>query len=93
MARPKGQPKLGGRKKGTPNKKSLRFRDLLEENKVDFEVELAKAIVTGNVDMIKALKDLLPYLQPKISTEVSSQAPPIEPVDNDDDNLLALVKA
>jgi hypothetical protein len=58
--------KTGGRTKGTSNKKTLRFRDLLEKHSVNFEEELAKAILDGNVDMIRALKDLLPYLQPRI---------------------------
>jgi len=31
MARPKGQPKLGGRKKGTPNKLSATARALMDQ--------------------------------------------------------------
>lgn len=31
MARPKGQPKLGGRKKGTPNKKTTAVKEALQE--------------------------------------------------------------
>jgi len=29
MARPKGQPKLGGRKKGTPNKNTSALKDMI----------------------------------------------------------------
>ncbi|HEY9661957.1 MAG TPA: hypothetical protein V6C65_26170 [Allocoleopsis sp.] len=68
--------KTGGRKKGTPNKQTLKFRDLLEKNSVDFEQQLAQAILTKDVDLIKALKDLLPYLQPRLTVEVSATPEP-----------------
>ena len=47
MARPKGQPKLGGRKKGTPNKTTTLIKDMIikaldEAGGVDYLVDVAK---------------------------------------------------
>ena len=47
MARPKGQPKLGGRKKGTPNKTTTLIKDMIiqaldEAGGIDYLVEVAK---------------------------------------------------
>ena len=61
----KGKPKTGGRKKGTSNKSTLRFRDRLEAHGVDLEEELSKAIKAGNIELIKALQSLLPYTAPR----------------------------
>lgn len=69
MSRPVGIPKTGGRQKNTPNKAttvSIDFRKRLESKKVNLEAELAKAILAGNVDLIRALTGLLPYLAPRI---------------------------
>jgi hypothetical protein len=81
-----GQPKPpgSGKKKGTKNKKTLRLRDLLEDRAVDFEGELAKAVLAKDVEMIKALKDLLPYLQPRIKEQEEPAKPEVEPDDSDD---------
>ncbi len=94
MPRQKGHPKTGGRKKGQPNKGTTVIKDFrarLETNKVDLESELAKAIATGNVDMIKALASLLPYLSPRLK-ETEAQAP--APSDENDDpaTVLQLLK-
>lgn len=69
MPRPKGTPKTGGRKKGSPGKKSIvikDFRDRLEDNKINIERELAKAIRAGKLETIRNLALLLPYLAPKL---------------------------
>lgn len=76
----KPRPKNAGRKKGTPNKKTERLRDLLSENGCDLEAELAKAIINKDIDLIKALSTILPYLQPKLKEADNSptQAQPEE---------------
>lgn len=81
-----GQPKPpgSGKKKGTKNKKTLRLRDLLEDRAVDFEGELAKAVLAKDVEMIKALKDLLPYLQPRIKEQAEEGPQPSVPEDDPD---------
>jgi hypothetical protein len=94
----KGKPKTGGRKKGVRNKTTLKFRDRLEANGVDIEQELAKAILSGNVDLIKALQSLLPYLQPRLKeTDSAAQPTPKASLDAEveslnEEDLLNLVK-
>jgi len=65
--RKKGTPRSPGtgRKKGTPNKKSLVLRERLEHFGCDFDEQLAKAILDGKVYLIKALLEIIPYIQPK----------------------------
>jgi hypothetical protein len=72
------RPKTGGRKKGQPNKATKKFREMLATNGVDFEQELAKAIITKDVELIKALQTILPYLQPKLK-EQEQPAQPTQP--------------
>lgn len=78
-SRPKRQ-KTGGRTKGTPNRKSLLFRDRLASVGCDIESELAKAILGRDVIMIQALASLLPYLTPRLK-ESELPAPPPPEVD------------
>lgn len=60
MARPKGQPKLGGRQKGTPNKATLGIR------------ERFKQLIEGNLDQIEAdIMELEPRERIKALTELS----------------------
>ena len=97
--RPPGHPKSGGRKKNTPNKTTTviqDFRTRLETKKIDIEAELAKAILQGNVDMIKALTGLMPYLTPRLKE--AEEKPPIpqeEPTPTlqavSTDNLVAFI--
>lgn len=85
VGRPKGTPKTGGRTKKTCNKateKKRDFRERLESQKIDLETELAKAILSKDVDLIKALGSLLPYLTPRLK---ESDAP--EVTFNEDDAI------
>ena len=92
MPRPKGTPKTGGRKKKTENVSTGVKRDLrqrLENHKIDIEKELAKAIAAGNIDMIKALASILPYVAPRLKE--TEQQP--EPTENEDPaQVLQLLK-
>lgn len=63
--RPKGQPKVGGRQKGTPNRATMYLRQALAEVGCNIEDEIYKAIKDKNIQMIQALSLLLPYLAPK----------------------------
>lgn len=66
MARPKGLPKTGGRTKGIPNKRTTAFRDLLEENDIDFEKLIANSLKSKDVEFLKVLQGFMPYLQPRM---------------------------
>lgn len=77
MPRAKGTQKTGGRKKGSPPKKAVLiegFRSRLEANDVDIEKALSQAILRNDIDMIKALTGLMPYLTPRIK-EAEANAP------------------
>ena len=66
MPRPKGTPKTGGRKKGTPNLKTLVLRESL--NRVGFDIVKELSDVYPNLDAstkAKVLMSFLPYLFPK----------------------------
>jgi hypothetical protein len=67
--------KTGGRKKGVPNKTTLKFRELLAEEGVEVEKQLAAAILARDVEMIEVLTKLLPYLTPRLK----EQERPTEP--------------
>lgn len=58
--------KTGGRKKGTPNKRTVWLREAFDRGGVDFEGALKKALETQHVGMIEVLQGFLPYLAPKI---------------------------
>ncbi len=66
MARPKGTPKTGGRKKGTPNKTTAEIKELVAqlvgENIEDFKKEF-KTLETA--EKISIIKNLLPYVIPR----------------------------
>lgn len=94
MPRAKGTPKTGGRKKGSPNKKDIvikDFRDRLEDNKINFERELAKAIRKEKIETIRNLALLLPYLAPRLK-EVVKKPPPPEPIPDDPEATAELLK-
>lgn len=67
--RPKGQPKTGGRKTGTPNKVTATTKDfiadILEGNRDKFKREL-KAL--GGVEFLKVFTGLLNYVTPKMQS-------------------------
>ena len=68
MSRPKGTPKTGGRKKGTPNKASTDIRTwvakILDANREEFVLRLARL---EDRDYIKTITGLLSYVVPKMS--------------------------
>lgn len=99
MAFKKGDPRPpnAGRKAGVPNKVTIKFRDRLEHHGVDLEAELAKAILAGNIEMIKALQLLLPYAQPRLKESESDSNPTTPPVSLDaskltSEEIAALIK-
>jgi len=74
--RPVGQPKTGGRLAGTPNKRTVYARQILDQYGSDPVEMLAKTMADeGNVPLdirIDCAKALLPYVYPKLSSvEVS----------------------
>ena len=68
MSRPKGTPKTGGRKKGTPNKASTDIRTwvakILDANREEFVLRIARL---EDSDYIKTITGLLVYVVPKMS--------------------------
>ena len=68
MSRPKGTPKTGGRKQGTPNKASTDIRTwvakILDANREEFVLRLARL---EDRDYIKTITGLLAYVVPKMS--------------------------
>lgn len=94
MPRPKGTPKTGGRKKGSPAKKAILitdFRSRLEANGLDLELQLSQAILDEDVFLIKALTGVLPYLAPRLK-EVEKKPPPEEPIPDDPEAEAELIK-
>ncbi len=66
MAAPKGHPRYGGRKKGTPNKATQTVREILALAGLDVPNELAKILPSLPVDLqVKVLLELMQYLYPK----------------------------
>lgn len=69
MSRPKGSPKFGGRKKGTPNKKTQALREVIEGALGKTIPE--KLFESGIFDKLKpyqqaqVLLELMNYLEPK----------------------------
>ncbi len=68
MARPKGQPKLGGRQKGTPNKTTSDLREfiqeLLDDNREQIALDFALLPAVKKLEMFEKLCG---YLIPKQS--------------------------
>jgi len=66
MSRSPGFPKTGGRKKGTPNKKTLVLLERLHQNNFDVVDELVQIIPSLDKDKkVAVLLSLLPYLYAK----------------------------
>ena len=86
--RPPGYPKSGGRVPGTPNKKTVHARQILEEYGADPVEALAKAMKDEkNVPLelrIDCAKALLPYVYPRLAAvEVTGRdGGPIETQNN-----------
>jgi hypothetical protein len=72
----KGMKKVpgSGRKKGTPHKKSLLVREILENHGINLvEQILVRLPQLDKNDQVKALTQLLPYVYPKlVSAEIST---------------------
>jgi hypothetical protein len=67
MGRPKGIPKTGGRKRGTPNQTTLLFRDALASNGLDLAAEIVRLLPMALPEkQIDVLVQLLPYAYPKL---------------------------
>lgn len=92
----KGHKKRAGRKKGVPNKTTLMLRETLSKLDCNVEEQLAAAIAAQNIEMIKALTALLPYLSPKYKEIDTPQPKEKEKKDNADniptEKLLGVVK-
>lgn len=66
MAKLVGSTKTGGRKKGTPNKRTLAFSEVLESENIDLLMEvLRSARSLSEKDRINVYLTLLPYQYPK----------------------------
>jgi hypothetical protein len=92
--KPKGLPKTGGRKKGTPNKNSLSVKSSLDAKGIDLIHEIITRIfeLTDKGQQVSELKALLPYVYPRLKETdfIPDQAE--EPtLDLDETQLLALV--
>ena len=75
MAFEKGHKKLGGRKQGTPNKKTLvKADELLLElgvNPIQKLVEIAESDLTSIDQKINCYKEIAKYTYPKLKSEES----------------------
>lgn len=59
----KGQPKIGGKKKGSKNKSTLLFQGILEEHKIELLEKAIQMAKNGNATIMNKLLDkLLPNL-------------------------------
>jgi hypothetical protein len=84
--------KTGGRVPGSVNKSTRLFRELMAEQDILIEVELANAIRSRDLDLIDALTKLLPYLAPKLKeqekpaepTATETEQPTIQDLSNED---------
>jgi hypothetical protein len=72
--RPKGLPKTGGRRKGTPNKVTQAHRAALDQMKVDrtdpmgFFISIMRNPDAPFEEVKAAARELLPYTRPKLSS-------------------------
>lgn len=72
-----GTPKTGGRKKGTPNKKTVWLKEELSNAGMDWSSEFIRAYQAGDLGKCDLLVSLLPYLNPKMKDrEVTEETPP-----------------
>lgn len=86
MARPAGLPKTGGRKKGTPNRRSELLSDNLNELGLDISERITELLPQLSTEkQMNALIQLLPYIFPKrkaLELQTPPQ-PPREPTDEE----------
>lgn len=81
--RPKGLPKTGGRKKGTPNKSNLRMRDRFAEAGFDFVDEVINTLHLISSPEVKLdfLGKLAPYFMQRLREESEETPTPPLPTD------------
>lgn len=66
MSRPQGLSKTGGRRKGTPNRKTVELADQLLANGIDVVTELVKTLPDLDAkDKANILLNLMNFLHPK----------------------------
>jgi len=66
MGKPIGSPKTGGRRKGTPNRRTLDFQSSLNEQGIDLVAEIRNLLPVLSPDQkASVILDLLAYLYPK----------------------------
>lgn len=76
MAKAIGSPKTGGRKKGTPNKRTLAFSEILDARGIDLVSEILDAARRLPAhDRIGIYISLLPYQYPKRKPSEGPAAP------------------
>ena len=71
MARPKGQPKLGGRKKGVPNKVTATWRQEIAASgltPLEYMLSMLRDEEQKPEMRFEAAKAAAPYLHPKLAT-------------------------
>jgi hypothetical protein len=71
MSRPKGTPKTGGRKKGTPNKKTKRLQDLIEASGVtplDYMLGVLRDENATAMERMDAAKAAAPYVRSRLAS-------------------------
>jgi len=93
--RPVGYPRTGGRLPGTPNKRTVHARQILEEHGADPVVMLAKTMSDEKVPLdlrTDCAKALLPYVYPKLSAvEVTGRDGEAVKVEHENDICLRLM--
>lgn len=93
MSRPKGLPKTGGRKAGTPNKRTVVLKEELERVGFDWQVEFQKAYSSSETFKCKILVDLLPYLTVKLKEqEVKEEFEDLVEVQASTEDLLKVIE-
>lgn len=73
--RKKGCVKTGGRKPGTPNKKSIWLKDELQRVGLSWGEEFKKALNQNDYQKATILANLLPYLNPRLKDVQPEQEP------------------
>jgi hypothetical protein len=71
----KGDPRPpgSGRKKGTPHKKSILVKEILDSHGINLiEQIIVRLKDISKVDQVKALMQLLPYVYPKLTSVIHS---------------------
>lgn len=89
LTKPMGLPKSGGRKAGTPNKKSIWLREELEKAEINWGEQFKASLEVLDYERAKILISLLPYLNPRIK-ERDSEAESEE--SSEQSSILEIIK-